>query len=239
MEYVFHFEAVLNRNVLTFLLKGATNTIYLSFTTIITSIILGIIVGIFRTFKDSTIENNNFKGRLVYVLQQVCYWGATTYVEIVRGTPLLVQIFVIYFGLPSIGIDLPSWPAALLALTLNNGAYIADIVRSGIESIDKGQIEASRSLGLNYFKTMQYIVMPQAIKRIIPPLTSQFAALIKDTSLVSIIAISELTFSGQQVIARTFRSFEVWIVVAFMYFAMTYTVSLISKYFERRGRQSE
>ncbi|BDU51357.1 amino acid ABC transporter permease [Haliovirga abyssi] len=233
MVYNFHFEVVAKN--LPFLLKGAENTLLLSAITIVTSIILGIIVGVFRTFGKSKIENKNIRGRLIFGVKFLVYYIATIYVEIIRGTPLLVQIFMVYFGLPSLGIEINAWPAGLIALTLNSGAYIAEIVRSGIESVDGGQVEASRSLGFNYFETLLYIILPQAIKMIIPPLTSQFAALIKDTSLVSIIAISDLTFTGQQVITRTFRSFEVWIAVAVIYLIMTLAVSLVSKHFERRG----
>lgn len=233
MGYIFHFEVI--GKSMDFLLKGALNTLILSIITIITSIIVGVVTGIFRTLRTAKPDSKGIKGKVILVFMKSLYLLSTIYVEVVRGTPLLVQIFVVYFGLPSIGVDIDAWPAALLALTLNSGAYVAEVVRSGIESVEKGQIEAARSLGLSYIKTLRYIILPQAIKRIIPPLTSQFAALIKDTSLVSIIAISDLTFSGQQIITRTFRSFEIWIAVAVMYFVMTFAVSMASKYFERRG----
>lgn len=126
------------------------------------------------------------------------------YVELFRGTPLLVQIFMIYFALPMvIGQSINPYVAAVTACSINSGAYVSEIFRAGIQSIDKGQMEAGRSLGLTWAQTMRYIVMPQAFKAIIPPLGNEFIAMMKDTSLVSVIGFEELTRRGQLIIART------------------------------------
>ena len=160
---------------------------------------------------------------------------ATAYVDFVRGTPLLVQIFIIYFALPLIvGQRVDPFIAAITACSINSGAYVAEIFRGGIQSIDKGQMEAGRSLGMTWAQTMRYIILPQAFKRIIPPLGNEFIAMLKDSSLVSVIGFEELTRSGQLIIARTYASFEIWTIVAFIYLVMTFTISRLVAYLERR-----
>lgn len=160
---------------------------------------------------------------------------ATAYVDFVRGTPLLVQIFIIYFALPLIvGQRVDPFIAAITACSINSGAYVAEIFRGGIQSIDKGQMEAGRSLGMTWVQTMRYIILPQAFKRIIPPLGNEFIAMLKDSSLVSVIGFEELTRSGQLIIARTYASFEIWTIVAFIYLVMTFTISRLVAYLERR-----
>lgn len=157
------------------------------------------------------------------------------YVELFRGTPLLVQIFMIYFALPMvIGQSINPYVAAVTACSINSGAYVSEIFRAGIQSIDKGQMEAGRSLGLTWAQTMRYIVMPQAFKAIIPPLGNEFIAMMKDTSLVSVIGFEELTRRGQLIIARTYGSFEIWTAVAIFYLIMTLSISQLVAFLERR-----
>lgn len=157
------------------------------------------------------------------------------YVELFRGTPLLVQIFMIYFALPMvIGQSINPYVAAVTACSINSGAYVSEIFRAGIQSIDKGQMEAGRSLGLTWVQTMRYIVMPQAFKAIIPPLGNEFIAMMKDTSLVSVIGFEELTRRGQLIIARTYGSFEIWTAVAIIYLIMTLSISQLVAFLERR-----
>lgn len=157
------------------------------------------------------------------------------YVELFRGTPLLVQIFMIYFALPMvIGQSINPYVAAVTACSINSGAYVSEIFRAGIQSIDKGQMEAGRSLGLTWAQTMRYIVMPQAFKAIIPPLGNEFIAMMKDTSLVSVIGFEELTRRGQLIIARTYGSFEIWTAVAIIYLIMTLSISQLVAFLERR-----
>ena len=157
------------------------------------------------------------------------------YVELFRGTPLLVQIFMIYFALPMvIGQSINPYVAAVTACSINSGAYVSEIFRAGIQSIDKGQMEAGRSLGLTWGQTMRYIVMPQAFKAIIPPLGNEFIAMMKDTSLVSVIGFEELTRRGQLIIARTYGSFEIWTAVAIIYLIMPLSISQLVAFLERR-----
>ncbi len=160
---------------------------------------------------------------------------ARCYVDIIRGTPLLVQIVLIYFALPMIiGSRIDPFVAAVTACSINSGAYVSEIFRAGIQSIDKGQMEAGRSLGLSWAQTMRYIIMPQAFKAIIPPLGNEFIAMLKDSSLVSVIGFEELTRRGQLIIAKTYASFEIWGTVAVIYLIMTVSISQLVAYLERR-----
>ncbi|MDD7441468.1 MAG: amino acid ABC transporter permease [Sutterellaceae bacterium] len=165
---------------------------------------------------------------------------ARCYVDFIRGTPLLIQIFLIYFALPVVlDTRVDPFVAAVTACSINSGAYLAEIFRAGIQSIDKGQTEAGRSLGLSWYQTMKEIVIPQAFKRIIPPLGNEFIAMLKDSSLVSVIGFEELTRSGQLIIAQTYGSFEIWTCVALIYLAMTLTISQLVAFLERRFRTNE
>lgn len=200
------------------LLLGAGVTIQITALSVSFGLLIGMFVGIARLSKV----------RLVKLL-------ATIYVDFIRGTPLLVQIFLIYFALPMIvGKRIDPFVAAITACSVNSGAYVAEIFRAGIQSIDKGQMEAGRSLGMTWAQTMRFIILPQAFKRIIPPLGNEFIAMLKDSSLVSVIGFEELTRRGQLIIARTYGSFEIWLTVAFIYLVMTLTISRLVDYLERR-----
>lgn len=170
------------------------------------------------------------------ILRLVC----RVYVEFFRGTPMLVQLFIIYFGLPAlfqgIGLQwsLDRFPAAIIALSLNVAAYLAEIIRGGIQSIDKGQWEACQSLGMNPQQTMQEVIFPQAFRRILPPLGNEFITLIKDTSLTAVIGFVELFRQGQLIVASTYQAFEVYIVVALFYLLLTTLTSAVFKYLEKR-----
>ena len=162
------------------------------------------------------------------------------YVDFLRGTPLLVQIFLVYFALPAlIHQQVDAFFAAVFACSINSGAYVAEIFRGGIESIDRGQMEAGRSLGMNWWQTMRFVILPQAFKRIIPPLGNEFIAMLKDSSLVSVIGFEELTRRGQLIIARTYASFEIWLSVAFIYLIMTFAVARLVGLLERRYKKNE
>ncbi len=200
------------------LLLGAGVTIQITALSVGFGLVIGMIVGIARLSK-------------MWAVKAL----ATVYVDFIRGTPLLVQIFIIYFALPIVlGQRIDPFLAAITACSINSGAYIAEIFRAGIQSIDKGQMEAGRSLGMTWGQTMQYIILPQAFKRIIPPLGNEFIAMLKDSSLVSVIGFEELTRRGQMIIARTYGSFEIWVTVAFIYLLMTLTISRLVDYLERR-----
>ena len=160
---------------------------------------------------------------------------AKIYVDFIRGTPLLVQIFIIYFALPIIfGTRIEPFVAAVAACSINSGAYVAEIFRAGIQSIDKGQMEAGRSLGMSWTQTMRHIIIPQAFRRTIPQLGNEFIAMLKDSSLVSVIGFEELTRKGQLVIASTYGSLEIWSAVAIIYLIMTLTITRFVAYLEKR-----
>lgn len=200
------------------LLMGAGVTIEITVLSVAFGMLIGMFVGIARLSKNWAVKAL-----------------AAVYVDCIRGTPLLVQIFLIYFALPLVvGQRIDPFLAAITACSVNSGAYVAEIFRAGIQSIDKGQMEAGRSLGMTWAQTMQYIILPQAFKRIIPPLGNEFIAMLKDSSLVSVIGFEELTRRGQLIIARTYGSFEIWLTVAFIYLLMTLTISRLVAYLERR-----
>jgi len=163
---------------------------------------------------------------------------STVYVELVRGTPLLVQIFIFYFFIGTV-LNLSREFAGVAALALFTGAYVAEIVRAGVQSIAKGQGEAARSLGLNTSQSMRHVILPQAFKRVLPPLAGQFISLVKDTSLVSVIAITELTKSGREAITTSFSTFEIWFCVAGLYLLINLPLSHFASRLERRLAQSD
>ena len=212
----FNFDLVVNSFPL--LLVGAGVTIKITALSVALGVIIGLFVGIARI--------SRFK--ILRVLSAI-------YVDFFRGTPLLVQIFLVYFALPVItGQRVDPFVAAIGSCGINSGAYVAEIFRAGIQSIDKGQMEAGRSLGMTWVQTMRYIIVPQAFKRVIPPLGNELIALLKDSSLVSVIGFEELTRHGQLIIAKTYGSLEIWISVAVIYLAMTLTISRFVAYLERR-----
>lgn len=217
----FNFDLVVNSFPL--LLVGAGVTIKITALSVALGVIIGLFVGIARISRI----------KLLRVLSAI-------YVDFFRGTPLLVQIFLVYFALPVItGQRVDPFVAAIGSCGINSGAYVAEIFRAGIQSIDKGQMEAGRSLGMTWVQTMRYIIVPQAFKRVIPPLGNEFIALLKDSSLVSVIGFEELTRRGQLIIAKTYGSLEIWISVAVIYLAMTLTISRFVAYLERRYRTDD
>lgn len=160
---------------------------------------------------------------------------AGLYIDIIRGTPVLVQAFFIYFGLPTaFGFRLDAMTAGIITLSLNAGAYMAEIVRAGIQSVDSGQMEAARSLGLSYSKAMGKVILPQALRTMTPSIINQFIITLKDTSILSVIGIRELTQNGKIIIAKNYESMRMWAIVAIMYFVVITILSKISKEIERR-----
>ncbi len=196
--------------------NGLWTTIWISAVASIFGLIIGVITGLCRVSKNLTLRHLSI-----------------TYIEIIRGTPLLVQLFIFYFFLGTV-LDISRIASGIGALSLFAGAYVAEIIRAGIQSIPKGQMEAARSLGMNVPQAMVYIILPQAFKRTLPPLAGQFISLIKDSSLVSVIAITDLTKSGREIITSTFATFEIWFLVAFLYLILTFSLSQIVAWVERR-----
>lgn len=179
-------------------------------------------------------------GMLSVVDSKVCNTISIIYVNIIRGVPMIVLAFFVYFGLPyglklaGIETTFSSLQAGTICLALNCGAYMAEIIRAGIQSIDKGQMEAARSLGMTYCRSMYRVVLPQAIKNMIPSIVNQFIITLKDTSILSVIGFPELVNKAQNVIAITFKSFQVWTVVAVMYLVVITLLSILAKTLERR-----
>jgi polar amino acid transport system permease protein len=203
------------------LLTGLWTTLWISAVSSIFGLFIGLIAGLMKI-------SNNYTVRTL----------AAIYVEVIRGTPLLVQIFIAYFFIGTV-FNLDRNVAGIGALALFAGAYVAEIIRAGIQSIAKGQMEAARSLGMSLPQAMIDVILPQAFKRILPPLSGQFISLIKDSSLVSVIAITDLTKSGREIITSTFATFEIWLVVAAMYLIVTSVLSQFVFYLERRYRVSD
>ena len=200
------------------LLTGAAVTIEITAIAVALGFILGLITSVCRL---SSIK----------ILRVI----AICYVNIIRGTPMLVQIFLIYFALPMIiGERINPFVAAVAACSINSGAYVSEIFRAGIQAVDKGQMEAGRSLGLSWMQTMRYIILPQAFKNVIPPLGNEFISMTKETSLVSVIGFEELTRRGQLIIAKTYGSFEIWMTVAALYLIMTLSIAQLVSFLERR-----
>ncbi|MBR1859167.1 MAG: amino acid ABC transporter permease [Selenomonadaceae bacterium] len=217
----FNVELVVNSFPL--LLIGAGVTIQITLLSVIVGVIIGLFVGIARISSFKFIR-----------------LAAAVYVDFFRGTPLLIQIFLIYFAIPVItGQRMDPFVAAISACGINSGAYVAEIFRAGIQSIDAGQMEAGRSLGMTWTQTMRYIIVPQAFKRVIPPLGNEFIALLKDSSLVSVIGFEELTRRGQLIIARTYGSLEIWLSVAIIYLVMTLTISRFVAYLEKKFKTGD
>lgn len=213
-----NFNVDLMINSLPLLIVGAGITVQITAISVGLGLVIGMFVGIARICH-------------VKVLRAL----ATVYIDFLRGTPLLVQIFLIYFALPMVvGQRVDPFIAAITACGINSGAYIAEIFRAGIQAIDEGQMEAGRSLGMTWVQTMRYIIVPQAFKNIVPPLGNEFIALLKDSSLVSVIGFEELTRRGQLIIARTYGSLEIWTTVALIYLVMTLTISRFVSYMEKR-----
>ena len=205
-------------NNLPLLLYGALMTIKITAVAVSCGFIIGLIVSLARM--------SNF---VIIRLIAKCY------VDVIRGTPMLVQIFMIYFALPQIiGTRIDPYVAACAACSINSGAYLSEIFRAGIQSVDKGQMEAGRSLGLSWWQTMRFIIIPQAFKASIPPLGNEFIAMLKDSSLVSVIGFEELMRRGQLIIAKTYAATEIWGTVAIIYLCMTIPISRLVAYLERK-----
>ena len=198
------------------LLQGLLVTLEISALSLVCTLVLGLTAALFRL-------SASFTARAL----------ARGYLELIRNTPLLIQIFFVYFVLSPV-LDIGAFASAVLALSLFEGAYAAEILRAGIVSLHRGQWEAAHSLGLGAFDTYRYVILPQAVRRVLPPLAGQVISLIKDSSLVSTIAIYDLTMQGQKIVSETFLAFEIWFTVAAIYLVMTFGLSLAVRALERR-----
>ncbi len=200
------------------LLSGLSITIEIAVISLILAVILGIILGIFSISTSK-------------ILRAI----SLVYIYIVRGTPLMIQALFLFFGVgQALNIRFDPMAAAIITLTVNASAYMAEIFRGGIQAVDIGQMEAARSLGLSNFKAMKKVILPQAIKIMIPSILNQFIVTLKDTSILSVISIRELTLSGQIIIARNFKPLQMYAIVAAMYFIIITLLTLVSQRVERR-----
>lgn len=211
-----------------YLLKGLGTTLYITFLALLLGLVLGFVVAIIRSTHDKvcTTKGGHFLLRLGNVISKV-------YLTIVRGTPTTVQLLIIYFVIfGSVNIDKAL--CAVLAFGINSGAYVAEIIRSGIMSIDNGQTEAGRSLGLNFRRTMMFIIMPQALKNVLPALGNEFIVLLKETSISGYISLMDLTRAGDQIRGQTYSAFMPLIAVALIYLVIVMGLSKLMNLLERR-----
>jgi glutamine transport system permease protein len=205
-------------SALPMLLKGLQVTLYIFLIAIILGFLIGLVIALLR-LAPLRVLNLIAKG----------------YVDAIRGTPFIVQLFFIYFGVNSLQvISLNSTTAGIITVAINAGAYFAEIIRAGIQSIDKGQTEAARSIGFTGAQTMRYIVLPQAFRRMLPTITNQSIISLKDTSLLSVIGIADLTQQGQIQASATFEAFKIWLAVGVIYFIIIYMLTLLANFVERR-----
>lgn len=165
-------------------------------------------------------------------------WAAEFYIWFIRGTPTLIQVFIIYFGLPQTGINMSPFIAGVVALGISSGAYVAEVIRTGLNAIPKGQFDAATALGLDRSDAMRFVILPQVIRIIIPALTNEAINTLKNTSLLSAITVVELTLHAQTMIAATFRPFEFYILAALLYLAMTSLLSWFANWYEARHHQT-
>ncbi len=211
------FDPSLFKDLWQYLLNGMIWTVQLTAWGLLCGLPVGLVIGLMRVSPIRALS-----------------MASMIYVEAIRGTPLLVQIFTLYFVLPAFGLSIPEYVAAILALSINASAYIAEIFRSGIESIPKGQMEAARSLGFGYVPAMGLVILPQAMRRVVPPLTNEAIALLKDSSLVSLMGMTELTRTGQELASRLANPMTVWLAVALCYLLLTIPLTSVARLLEKR-----
>ncbi len=218
---MFDFQTeIIGRN-LPLLLNATTVTITITLAAFICGFGIALVVGTTRR----------------YYQEGLIYQALGGYIEVFRGTPLLIQLFFIYYGLPSIGIVMDAFTAGVIGLALNSGAYMSEIIRAAMLSVARGQEEAAYSLGFSRIQTIRYVIFPQAIRVAIPPMMNSFSSLLKDSSLVSVISITELTRVGNLIYSRTSRPFEIYLTLGIFYFVMTFSVTLLARYLEKRSSQ--
>jgi His/Glu/Gln/Arg/opine family amino acid ABC transporter permease subunit len=217
--FIVMLEASVNAKYANVFLNATIETIKISIFSIAMGFAIGVVVGLGR------ISNN-------FLIKGI----STVYVEILRGTPLIIQIFIIYFGTPQFGIQFDAFTAGTLALGLNSGAYQAEIIRGGIQSIPKGQMEAARSSGMSYLQAMRHVILPQGFRLIIPPITNEYVTVIKDSSLAYSIGAFEVTYWSLKIIAYDFQPFTTFLFAALIYFTLTFSTSTIMNMVERKFR---
>lgn len=200
------------------LMQGLGQTLEMTLISLVITAVLGLLFGLMTVSKQIVIRGI-----------------ARVYISIIRGTPIIVQAFFIYFGIASaLGITMQPMTAGIITLSLNAGAYTAEIVRAGIQSVPKGQMEAARSLGLPYTMAMRKVILPQAIRTMVPTIVNQCIITLKDSSILSVIGVVELTQTGKLIIASNFESFNMWLIVAIIYFIIIWVLTKVSNILEKR-----
>lgn len=209
-------------------LRGAGVTLYISIIGTIVGSVIGLLVGVIRTIP---MPDRGGKKVLLKIINAIL----SIYIEFFRGTPMIVQAMVIYYGSAlAMGVDMDRVAAAIFIVSINTGAYMSEIVRGGIVSIDKGQFEAAQAIGMNHIQTMFNVVLPQVIRNILPATGNEFVINIKDTSVLNVISVSELFFATKSIAGNNFRYFESFFVACILYFIMTFTVTRILRFIERK-----
>lgn len=209
-------------------LRGAGITLYISIIGTIIGSIIGLLVGVIRTIPTPDRGPKKIILKIVNAILSI-------YIEFFRGTPMIVQAMVIYYGSAlALGVDMDRVAAAIFIVAINTGAYMSEIVRGGIVSIDKGQFEAAQAIGMNHVQTMLHVVLPQVIRNILPATGNEFVINIKDTSVLNVISVSELFFATKSIAGNNFRYFESFFVACILYFIMTFTVTRILRFIERK-----
>ncbi len=230
-------RVMIDGNRYEFLLDGLKNTFTITFGALAIGVVLGIIVAAIRTSFDKNRESMKLRGGIGYYILAVLNSLCKFYLTVTRGTPVVVQLMIAYFVIFVSADD--GVPVAIFAFGVNSGAYVAEIFRAGIMSIDHGQFEAGRSLGFNYFQTMQYIVIPQMFKAVLPTLCNEFIALLKETSVAGYVGVIDLTKAGNTIAGRTFEYFIPLLTVAAIYLVLVMILSSLVSKLERRLRKSD
>ena len=209
-------------------LRGAGLTLLISITGTIAGLIIGLLIGVYRTAPTA-------KNKVLAMLQTLFSWFLNIYIEIFRGTPMIVQSMVIYYGTAqAFGVSIDRTIAAIFIVSINTGAYMSEIVRGGIFAVDKGQFEAATALGMTHNQTMRKVALPQVVRNILPATGNEFVINIKDTSVLNVISVVELYFSGNTIATQTYQYFQTFTIIAVIYFVLTFTVTRILRYVERR-----
>ncbi len=218
--------AVILQRYYPYFLDGVKNTLIIAAMSVVLGVVFGTLMAIMRMCRIKPLR-----------------WLAIAYIEFVRGTPLMVQLMFIFYGLPMVGIEFPDvsfipnfsrFMAGIVAMSINSCAYVAEVIRSGIQSVDEGQMEAARSIGFKYGESMRLVILPQAVRNILPALGNEFVTVIKESSIVSVIGISDLMYGTNGVIALTYRSLPCLAIAAIMYFILTFISSRLIAKLEKR-----
>lgn len=214
-------------------LKGTYYTIILAIVGTVVGFLIGLLIGVVRTIPVYKGGETGITGRSV--LLKTVNAILAVYIDVIRGTPMMVQAILFYYGLTEFaGINIGSLPSAIIVITLNTGAYLAEIVRGGIHSVNKGQTEAAKAIGMNHFTTMLYVVLPQAIRNILPSIGNEFIVNLKDSSVLNVIMVGELFYATNTIRGIFYRTYEPFLITAFIYLTLTFVSSKLLRYLEKR-----